>query len=318
MSLLEISLVSFVSLIPVMYYTLPMALMLSCIYRYAHFVQDRERDILYSAGIAPWSLAWPGVKISLYFVGVLYSISFWGGQKISRYLQIKEQKLKQVLPHHWLTPGIFFSIGNTTLYIHNKRADGTLEGVFLHDPKPKRTLVFSGKYGNIQQDLQDFIFTLYHGTCHVVARQERRAPHVMSFKTYTVRVPHHKKISLLSVKPQSVSFLNLWRRVQENSPELPWVRELYTRCLTPLWMIPDVLWITWVILTLWNVNVKGYYGYLILFSGLIGLQAIPLRAVCVWNFWEGCAQIFWCIPGILWIKLIFVNRNGEKYAFNNS
>ena len=300
-----------------MYYTLPTGLILACVYRYTHLVQDKERDVLYSAGIAPWSLAWPSIKIALYFGLILYSISFGGGQKVAFYIQNEEQKLKQVLPHHWLTPGVFFSIGNATLYIHNKKPDGTLEGILLHERKSKRTLVFSGKYGNIRQDGQDLIFTLYEGVCHVVNHTQRKAPYVMSFKTYTVRVPHHKKISLSTPKPQSLTFFALWKCLQDSEWVLPCVRELYTRCISPLWMFPNVLWITWITLTSQSIRMGMYYRYGILVLGLIVLQLIPLGSVYISLFWAACLHSLGCIPFILWLNLIIQNRIGTPRVFYN-
>ncbi|GAJ45921.1 putative permeases [Holospora elegans E1] len=295
-SLSNVAVLSIISLVPMMYYTLPMALILACVYRYTYFVQDRERDILYSAGIGPWSLAWPSVKLALYFIVFLYSVGFFWGQKVARYVQIEEMKLRQVMPHHWLTPGVFFSIGDATLYIHNKKVDGILEGVLLHEPKPKRTIVFSGKYGSINQDNQDLIFTLYQGTCHVFMHNSRKAPYVMSFKTYIVRIPHHKKISLPSPKPQGVEFVELLKHVQDGDAKMPWVRELYTRCFSPLWMIPNVLWIAWIVLSGQSINIKSYYRYGILFLGLIIFQAIPLGAVYVWHFWGRVRRFFGLFP----------------------
>ncbi|PPE04175.1 LptF/LptG family permease [Holospora curviuscula] len=317
-SLTGIAFLSLVSLIPMSYYLLSIALILACVYRYMSLIQDKERDVFYSSGIEPWSLAWPSVKIVLYLIILLYGVSFWGGQKIASYIQRREQQLKQVLPHHWLTPGVFFSIGNATLYIHNKRVDGTLEGILLHEQKFKRTLVFSGKYGNISQDGQDLVFKLYNGTCHIVPQRVGKAPHVMSFKTYIVRVPHQKKILLTTPKPQGLTLNALWKRIQGADPKFPWIRELYTRCVFPLWMLPNVLWITWVTLTSQSVRVGLYYRYGLLFFGLMVLQAVPLAVVYTSFFWAICLHTVGCIPGILWIKLILQNRTGTPHDFYDS
>lgn len=316
-SLLDLIILSLLGLAPVMYYTLPIACILACVYCYTHLVQDRERDILYSAGITPWSLAWPSIVIALYVVIVLYSISFWGSEKASIYIQNHEQKVKQIVPHSWITPGVFLSVGNSTVYIQNKKKDGTLDGILLHERKPKRILVFSGKHGVIHQDTKGLSFTLFDGRCYTIPISQNSviAPHVMQFKKYTVQVCPKTKPTLKGMKPQSLSIGVLWKYIQDGDFSLPWIRELYTRCITPLGVLPSVLWVTCMILTKQNLRVGIYRRYSLLFLGLVLFQGVQLGGMHLSLFWALVTHLLLFFPIAMWSVLIFYNAKRKNICF---
>jgi lipopolysaccharide export LptBFGC system permease protein LptF len=304
------SLFACLHLVPVIYYTFPIALVLACVYRYTHLVQDRERDILYSSGMTPFRLMWPSFVMAWCLVGVLYSVSFWGGRTASLYLREHENTTKQILPHSLITPGVFLSLGNATLYIHSKDNAGVFSGILLHERKPKQTLVYSGRRGIFRQDVSGFSVTLYDGQCHAVSHAAHKAPYVMNFKSYTVHLYQKKKSTISQIKPQYLTCRALWRRIWSEDHKMPWVRELYLRCISPLWIPTVVLWVTWMILTRQSVRTRSYGRYALLSLGVILAQAIQLGSVYLGGVWGMIVQSVFIVPWILWAMLVLTVRRG--------
>lgn len=304
------ALFSFLHLVPVIYYTLPIAFLLACVYRYTHLVQDRERDILYSSGMTPFRLMWPSFVMALCLVGVLYSVSFWGGRVAALYLRAHENTTKQMLPHSLITPGVFLSLGNATLYIHSKDDSGKLLGIFLHERRPKQTLVFSGRRCVLRQDQSGFSVTLYDGQCHTVSHTAHKAPYVMNFKSYTLNLYQKKKLTISHIKPQYLTCRALWNRVWSEELKTPWVRELYLRCISPLWIPTLVLWVTWIILTRQSARTRSYGRYILLFLGILSAQVIQLGSIYLGNFWGMIVHSVFIVPWILWALLLLKFRRG--------
>ena len=303
-------LISILHLIPVVYYTLPIALILACIYRYTHLVQDRERDILYSSGMTPFKLMWPAFMLALCALGGLYSLSIWGSRTAALYLRAHETATKQILPHSFITPGVFLSLGNATLYIHSKDDAGVLSGILLHEHKSKQTLVFAGKRGILRQDSEGINVTLYEGQCYTIAHSTHKTPYVMNFKRYTVHLTQKKKAEIARIKPQHLTLRELLHRISTEEPKTPWIREVYLRYLSPLWLPTLILWITWIILTQQSVRTRPYKRYILLIFGIVVAQAIQLGSIYLGGILAVFVHSVGLIPWILWGLLVFNFRRG--------
>ncbi len=117
---------------------LPIATMIGTIFIYQRMNSDSEITVMRAAGVSPFQLARPALILSILITILLLFISTW----LAPTSLSNMNKMRQVIKTQYSTlifrEGIFNNLGDDlTVYIRNRNSNGELEGLIIHDSRPK-------------------------------------------------------------------------------------------------------------------------------------------------------------------------------------
>lgn len=123
----------------------PIALFAVALFTYNRMIADRELIVLRAAGMSPMQLAKPAIVVGVVFTLIGFYISLVLVPAATADFRTLRWKIQHDVSHLLLQEGEFNEVANgITVYIGSKNADGSLEGIILHDahsPKSEVTLL---------------------------------------------------------------------------------------------------------------------------------------------------------------------------------
>ena len=123
----------------------PIALFAVALFTYNRMIADRELIVLRAAGMSPLQLAKPAIVVGAVFTLIGFYISIILVPASTADFRALRWKIQHDVSHLLLQEGEFNEVAKgITVYIGNKNADGSLDGIILHDahsPKSEVTLL---------------------------------------------------------------------------------------------------------------------------------------------------------------------------------
>ncbi|MBU2533582.1 MAG: LPS export ABC transporter permease LptF [Alphaproteobacteria bacterium] len=166
----------------------PVALMIAAIHVINRLNNDSELIILSASGANIWTLARPLLILAL-AVSVLLAFSNhyvmpWSLRLLrEKIIEVRSDLLAQVL-----TPGRFSRPeDNVIIHIRDRRLDGTLEGILMHDTRnPKELITYLAETGRIvKQPSGSSFLTMSNG--HILrAKGGDEPPELLTFANYGI------------------------------------------------------------------------------------------------------------------------------------
>ena len=264
---------------------------LSMVWIYRSWIQDNAFDVMRSCGMSPWFFNQPTLILSLVLTGLLYTLTWHWGPIAHQKSRAHERVTRQRLDPSFMTPGLFFSLHNRTLYVHHQPKRYGFQGVFLHDQRdPKNPFILYGQYADIIPSELGFYLCFKNGSMHVFP--SNAPPYLAHFKTYTLRYisPFSESKGNQDLKPEEQSMTTLWKNKSTNTQAIAVNKEWIYRCFWPMLPFLDALWIPPILLytTAWVWPL--FLVLLILHGGILSSFA---------NILVGCALFlrffFWVL-----------------------
>jgi lipopolysaccharide export system permease protein len=172
---------------------LPIALLISTLFMYNKLSVDSELVIMRAAGRAPLNLAKPTLILCALLMPLLFLLSAWVAPVSLAKIQTLRQEIRAEYSTLLFREGVFNSVGSgLTAYIREKRANGEMRGIMIHDSRgkgqnqPPTTIVAKRGVSLITDEGQKII--VYNGTRHAMNPQTNALSR-LDFEQYTIDIP---------------------------------------------------------------------------------------------------------------------------------
>ena len=172
----------------------PVSFFMALSWVYYSFARSHERDIILGSGAREFSLAWPAVVVALGLTVLLYHASLYWGPVLVYETKSQAQRLSHSINPDLFTPGLFFEIGEKTLYIDQQGAGGKLQGLFVHHHLSSKDVFFTGQYGALESTPKGLMITIINGSRQEFFKEIHKPPLFLSFKKYTFYLTETKKV----------------------------------------------------------------------------------------------------------------------------
>lgn len=226
----------------------PVALLIAAIHVINRLNHDSELIVLSASGANIWTLTRPLLVLAL-GTGILLSLSNhylmpWSLRLLrEKIIEVRSDLLTQVL-----LPGRFSSPEkNVVIHIRDRRFDGTLEGILMHDTrKPDEMITYLAERGRIvKQSTGASFLTMSNG--HILrAKGINEPPEMLTFSRYGIDLERFEgKLQKSSWRPRERYYNEL---VNPDKTERDYERkkghyraELHERLVSPLYPFVFVL-----------------------------------------------------------------------------
>ena len=262
---------------------------LAMVWTYRRYNQDNAFNVMRSCGVSPWFFNQPTVLLALILTGFLYLLTCHMGPIAHHTSRMHEQTIRQRFDPSFITPGLFFSIQDRTLYVHHQPRRYRLQGVFLHDQRdPKNEFILCGQYADIIPHATGFRMRFENGSMHVFP--PNTPPYLAHFKTYTLNYtsPFPKPSLANPLRPEEQSLVTLWKNQSTDPNNSEYRKEWQYRLFWPLLPLLDAIGIPPIMLYsthwVWRVMLALFLihgGVLSPRAGLWVLCAVMIRII----FW---------------------------------
>lgn len=219
---------------------LPISLMTATLFVYNKLTLDSELIAIRGMGHSPFDLGKPAMALGILMTLVLWSITMWGAPVSLAKMQQMRQELKAEFSNFMFKEGVFNAAGKgLTVYISEKKGDGKLRGLMIHDTRdpeklPSTVLANRGMIVSTQEGHQVIVFN--------GSRQEynpqTKALQKLAFDRYTIDLPENKAVSKRWAEPDERTIGQLLRPDKGNARDLENMHEfsveIHRRFTSPL------------------------------------------------------------------------------------
>lgn len=170
---------------------LPIAAFAATGFVYHRMIMEHELVILRSAGLSQLALARPAIAMGLVVTVLCYILSLWLMPLAFRNFKELEFTFRNDLAILALREGLFNSVGDgVTIYVRQRDADGTLQGVLVQDDRdPGKSVTLLAEQGAVVDTDEGPRVVLSQGN-----RQERNTESggltFLYFDRYTIELAH--------------------------------------------------------------------------------------------------------------------------------
>lgn len=166
---------------------LPVALFAGILYTFFRFAQERELVAFWSAGLSPWQVALPALKVALAVTVLGFLLSLFLMPLGYTNFHIMRTSLQATLSHVLLQEGAFNTIGGSlTIYVRERMSSGELRGILVHDnreqQRPVTMMAGSGALLNTEEGPR---LVLLDGNRQMVERETGQLS-ILYFDRYTL------------------------------------------------------------------------------------------------------------------------------------
>lgn len=221
---------------------LPPALFCAVLFVYNKLKLDSELIVMQAAGLSRWKLAAPALQVAMAVTLISYGIALYLQPMSYNRFRDMQSFLRNNYVSILLQEGVFSNpVRGLTVFIRERRNDGTLEGILVHDNRQMDIPVtMMAEEGRLVETSQGPRFLLLNGN-----RQEVRDGRIsfLMFENYTmdislyaqamgVRPPDAQElyITQLFTPDETISPPEQQKRYAEGHQRLVW--PMYPLCLT--------------------------------------------------------------------------------------
>ena len=244
---------------------LPISLMTATLFVYNKLTLDSELIAIRGMGHSPFDLGKPAMALGIIMTLLLWGITMWGAPISLAKMQQMRQELKAEFSNFMFREGVFNPAGKgLTVYISEKRSDGELLGLMIHDTRDPTKLPATvlAKRGMIVSTPDGHQVIVFDGS-----RQEYNPAsgtlQKLAFDRYTIDLPENKAVSKRWAEPDERTINQLFSPDKRNARDLENMREfnveIHRRFTSPLLALGFPL-IALAALLLGSVDRRGQVG----------------------------------------------------------
>ena len=219
---------------------MPISLMIGVLFIYSRMADHSELVVLRTSGFSPFAIARPALIAAAIVTVFLWFVTMWAAPKSLSVMQEMRQLVKAQFSTALLRDGVFNRMGkDITVYIQNRAADGTLEGLMIYDDRDKDTQPSTvlAKRGVIVTQDDGYQVIVYEGTRQSY-EPERQVLQRLDFERYTIDLPMSDEVHQRWKEPDERTIwqlLNPDLSAPEDSENLQDFRvEIHRRVSAPL------------------------------------------------------------------------------------
>lgn len=223
---------------------LPIALVIGTLFTFSRFYADQELVVLKTLGLSHLRLARGPLVVALLVMAVLYAINFYFMPAAFQKLKDKEHLLRNKISSMIVTPGDFKTLKGLTVYVRDRRPNGALYGLLIHDARGENPLTLVAEKGVLKESASGLHLTLFRGSRQEVGSKTGK-PAILSFESYALEF---SSSTLLKTKrqrkPYEYFLIDLLKAPRGNlNPSLATKLkvELHQRLIMPLTSLSFVL-----------------------------------------------------------------------------
>lgn len=228
---------SFLALPRLFEIVVPIAAMVAALFLYHRAMADSELTVMRAVGQSPMVIMTPLIYSGLVLTVFLMSVTMWMAPVSLTKMKEMRHVIKQQYSTVLFRPGVFNEIGNDmTVYIDEKKQDGTLNGLMLHDTRPSLehpTTIYAKRGAIITQDGAQQVI-VYDGFRHVFDHKKEVLQR-LDFERYTIDLPDNDNVSSRYQEPDERNFIELFSALK-NEPERDrhtFMIEIHKRIISP-------------------------------------------------------------------------------------
>jgi lipopolysaccharide export system permease protein len=163
----------------------PIALVVALSFVLNKLNSDSEIVVMSASGMPPWRIAQPFLIVACLVSVFVAAMTHWITPSALRSLRIDLTQVRADVLANIVQPGRFISLeSGITFHIRERRANGLLEGIFLHDTREaQQTITYLAETGQIVETETGMFLVLDRGS---VQRRlpGNRDPEIVTFERY--------------------------------------------------------------------------------------------------------------------------------------
>jgi lipopolysaccharide export system permease protein len=233
-SLYEISFMVILFLPNLIFYTIPIALVCSCIYTYHKLQMDSELTAMFSCGISKNNIG----KTFILFAGIItiisYFISFYLNPLSKKILYDQKNKIQEFYVSSIIEEKVFNHVAkNITIYIGKKHQSGILENILIQDNRSKDKSIITAYKASFVKNQNTVAIELYKGSKQRLNKNNQIE--IVYFDNLVIVLNNEKNVLASSNAPETFSIHKLIYKIltqAENKTQLE--AELHKRLSWPI------------------------------------------------------------------------------------
>lgn len=167
---------------------LPIGLMIAVLTTYNRLIQDNELIVMRSVGLSNLQLAKPGLVLALIVVGILYYLNLSVLPRSFQNFKDMEFRIRNNVGTYLLTPGEFNTFKDLTVYVRERRRNGDLRGLFIHDARDEQhTYTLTAEFGAVIEQPEGMRIAMLNGHRYEFSSNSS-APQLLTFDQYTIEL----------------------------------------------------------------------------------------------------------------------------------
>ena len=165
---------------------LPIAVFAAVMFTYNKLTMDSELVVLRASGLSPTALARPAIVLGLAVMALCYFLTLYLMPLAYREFKDLQFALRYDRSDILLQEGVFNTVSeNLTVYVRERKADGTLLGILVHDShNPSSPVTIMSESGVLVQTKDGPRVIMANGNRQVVKRQSGELS-LLNFDSYT-------------------------------------------------------------------------------------------------------------------------------------
>ena len=157
-------------------FILPIAIFTAVIFTYNRLIIDSELVVMRASGYSHFMIAKPAIILAVFVTLICYSITLYFLPTSYREFKDLQFSFRNSLPTILLQEGVFNTVmEGVTVYIRNKRSNGELFGIVIHDARsPKQPITMMAERGVISSGKKGPRVVMFSGNRQQVDSQDGR------------------------------------------------------------------------------------------------------------------------------------------------
>ncbi|MGB0684324.1 MAG: LPS export ABC transporter permease LptF [Magnetovibrionaceae bacterium] len=168
---------------------LPFAIFLVVAFVYAKLIADRELVVMRAAGLSHLSLSKPALVAAFLVMCLSYALNLYIVPWSYQVFREMQWEIRYSVSHFALQEGAFNSLGDgATAYIRERRADGQLIGILVHDQRtPTEPVTYMAERGALFASDGRPRVVMFNGNRQTVSRDSKELS-ILYFDRYVLEI----------------------------------------------------------------------------------------------------------------------------------
>lgn len=190
-------------------FLLPVAVAISTLYTYHKLLADSELVVLKSAGLSRWQLSRPSVFFGVWLVILGYVISLYLLPVSYRQYKDMQAFARDNYAALLLQEGVFNNpIDGLTVFIRERRSDGSLAGILVHDNRnPDAPVTMMAEEGQLVKTPRGPSFILKDGNRQEINHQDEQLS-FLAFDDYVLDISLFAEQQATRIRDEKERFLS--------------------------------------------------------------------------------------------------------------
>lgn len=174
---------------------IPISLFIAILISYGRMNSSNEITILKNSGLTKIQIIKPAIIVACFMSLFCYLISLYLMPMANKNLKLAKKDFQHNYANIMISPGIFESLNNLTIYVNDRDENNKLFGVLLYDTYSKEsTMTLSAKDGKLIEENGSILMLLRDGSLQKYNIKERNSE-ILYFDEYVVNLSQNNKVT---------------------------------------------------------------------------------------------------------------------------